>query len=334
MPIVTIHDVARRAGCSAATVSRVLNGRGPVGEAMLGRVRRALAELHYGGGPAVGRAGGVPRGARRAVGVLVPSLTNPIFAASLGGMQDRLRLAGYAVVIAQSNYDPAGEAEAVAALLAERPAGLVATLCDVATSTVPAAAMPPTVLLYNEPTERFPAAVTVDNRRAARELVDRLIAAGHRRVLFVSGHFAASDRARRRYEGYCDAMAAAGLPVAAALEIGFVDGVDNVDLTEALDGLAPTAIVASNDLLALRVVAAARRHGLAVPEALSVAGFDGMAIGQLLSPALTTVEVPDATMGVAAASLLLDMIENAAPARHIRVDHRLRWGETTRSLVA
>jgi DNA-binding LacI/PurR family transcriptional regulator len=265
------------------------------------------------------------------VGVLIPSITNPVFASSLSSIQNRMLVAGHGVLIAQSNYDPAREADAVAALLNDRPTGLILTVCDPSTSEALLAKLPPTVLLNNLPTAQFPAAVTADNRGAGREITTFLISMGHRRILFLSGNFAASDRAHLRYRGYLDAMAENGLTPLDAVQIPFVSGYDQLDLGVAMSALAPTAIIASNDLLALGVIGALKREGLSVPGDVSVAGFDGIAIGRLIDPPLTTIEMPDASMGATAASLLLDMAENAAPARHLHVAYTLRRGGTVRA---
>jgi DNA-binding LacI/PurR family transcriptional regulator len=123
------------------------------------------------------------------VGVLVPSISNPVFAASLAGIQRRLHAAGQNVLIAQSNYDPSSEASAVASLLEEHPTGLILTLCDPRCSDVLSAALPPTVLLNNLPMPQLQAAVTVDNFQASYELTQFLLGKGHHHILFVSGHF-------------------------------------------------------------------------------------------------------------------------------------------------
>ncbi|WP_137130071.1 substrate-binding domain-containing protein [Rhizobium sp. FY34] len=326
--MITLQQVAFRAGCSLATVSRVLNHTGPVSDEMVRKVRRAAAELGY------RAAGGVSGMARRrpVIGVLIPSITNPVFASSLSTIQNRMLVAGHSVLIAQSDYDPAREADAVASLLNEQPTGLILTVCDAETSAALSAALPPTVLLSNLPTARFPAAITVDNRGAGREITAYLHSFGHRRILFVSGHFGASDRAKLRYLGYCDALEAMGTAPLAPFEIPFIDGYDGLDLSDVMARLQPSAIIASNDLLALGVIAALRREGLAVPQDVSVAGFDGIAIGRLTYPVLTTVEMPDVSMGAAAASLLLDMAENAAAPRHLQVAYRLRPGGTVQDI--
>ncbi|MBZ7924445.1 substrate-binding domain-containing protein [Ensifer adhaerens] len=325
----TLQQIAFHAGCSLATVSRVLNGEGPVSDEMVRRVRRAAAELGYRPTAATGRTAGR---SQPVVGVLVPSVTNPVFAASLGGIQHRMQAANHGVLIAQSNYDPALEARAVRSLLEQRPTGLILTLCDARTSEALSAALPPTVLLNNRPVARFAAAVTVDNHRAGYELTRHILAHGHQRIVVVTGHFHSSDRARLRYDGYTAAMQEAGVQPIEAIEIPFVDGYENLDLCAVVAHHQPTAIIASNDLLALGVIAALRRQGLSVPDDVSVAGFDGIALGRLMSPTLTTISMPDGDMGLAAAALLLDMAENASGCRHLTLESRLYPGGTVRRL--
>ncbi|WP_320199731.1 substrate-binding domain-containing protein [Agrobacterium sp. rho-13.3] len=323
--MITLEQIAFRAGCSVSTASRVLNRTGPVSAEMVRKVRRAAAELGY---RHVKNRDGYGRRSRPVVGVLVPSISNPVFAASLAGIQHRLQAAGHSVLIAQSNYDPSSETAAVASLLEEHPTGLILTLCDPRCSDVLSAALPPTVLLNNLPMPRFQAAVTVDNFQASYELTAFLLSKGHRRVLFVSGHFTSSDRARLRYEGHCQALNDSNHQPLEALQIAFLDGYENLDLLDVVENIRPTAIIASNDLLALGVIGALRRHGISVPHDISVCGFDGIAIGRLLDRPLTTIKMPDADMGTAAAALLLDIAENAAPPRHLRVGHQLFAGAT------
>ena len=206
------------------------------------------------------------------------------------------------------------------------------TVCEAATCAALHHPMPPTVLLHNEATDRHPAAVTVDNRAAAILLVAHLVSLGHHRILFVSGEFKASDRAARRHLGYREAMATAGLAPLEPVEVSFIDDYAMLDLTGALAEHRPTAIVASNDLLALGVIHALRSHGVVVPDDISVAGFDGMSIGRMMSPTLSTIDMPSAAMGAVAASLLLDMLDNAARSRAMQLDFQLYPGGTVRDI--
>ncbi|SOC34865.1 LacI family transcriptional regulator [Rhizobium subbaraonis] len=294
---------------------------------MVRKVRRAAAELGYRPPASTGKAE-----RRLVVGVLIPSITNPVFSSSLSSIENRMLIAGHGVLIAQSHYDPARELDAVSALLNEKPTGLILTLCSADRNSFPALPLPPTVLLHNRPTDRFPSAVTVDNFKAGRELAMLLRELGHERILFVSGSFIASDRARLRYEGYCQAMAETGLEPLRAMQIAFIGEYDMLDLGAAVADVRPTAIIASNDLLAFGVIAALRREGLSVPGDVSVAGFDGISLGRIMDPPLTTIEMPDVSMGAAAASLLLDIAENAAPDRHLEVGYSLRRGGTVRAI--
>ena len=212
---ITIRDVAASAGCSIATVSRVVTGNGPVSEEM----RRRVVEAALAVGFPLARA--FPE-TRPVISILVPSLTNPVFAAAVAGIERRARAAGMFTILGQSNYDPAQEEDIVTTLIGERPVGMIMTVCDPASSValqrVRKAGLP-VVTVYNEDTPEGVAAVMVDNRGALRRATDDLIALGHRRILFLAGKFISSDRSARRYEGYRDAMMAARLTAAPAIEV-------------------------------------------------------------------------------------------------------------------
>jgi DNA-binding LacI/PurR family transcriptional regulator len=325
----TIRDVAAAAGCSIATVSRVITGNGPVSEAMHKRVVAAALQLGF-------RLDREDRAPRRILCVLVPSLTNPVFAAALSGIEQRARAGGLSTIMAQSHYDTSQEERVVGALIAERPLGLILTLCDPAQSPVlelVARQRLPTATIYNAPTETASlygaGAVLVDNVRAMAMLVDGLTALGHRRILFVGGRFASSDRSQGRYDGYRAAMEAVGCAPLAPMEVDFIDATQDIDLTAGMHQHRPTAIVASNDLLAITVIASLRRIGLSVPEDVSVTGFDGIEVGGHLSPRLTTVSQPSRNMGLLAASLVIDMAAGRRRAETILADVTLVRGETT-----
>lgn len=320
----TIKDVAAMAGCSIATVSRVATGSSPVAEPMRSRVVTAALRLGY----ALGRPGSSER---TVIGVLVPSLTNPVFASALAGIERCARARGATTIIAQSHYEPGLEEEGVRALLAERPRGIVLTVCDPATSR-PLAEIAnqriPAATIYNGTGPDGIGSVSVDNRGAMALLVGKLIAAGHRRILFVGGRFASSDRSAARYDGYCSALREAGCGPLPALEVDFIDAAQDIDLTEAIECHRPTAIVASNDLLAVTVIASLNRMGLAVPRDMSVTGFDGIELAGLLVPKLTTMSQPSRMMGVMAASMVLDMAAGTRTPESLLADVTLMGGGT------
>ncbi|MFG1350840.1 substrate-binding domain-containing protein [Xanthobacter autotrophicus] len=329
--IVTIRTVAERAGCSIATVSRVINRSAPTSPAVEARVRAAVDALGFRPSE-IGRALKALR--TKTLGVVIPSLTNPVFAASVAGMQSAARERKHTLLLTATDYEPGAEAELVETLVAQNVAGLILTVADAAenaTLDLLEAEGIPYVLVHNEPTRPGRAAVCVDNAAATFALTGTMIAAGHRRITYLAGRFATSDRARRRHEGYRAAMAAAGLEPEAPLELDYLG--DAPSHAEALAGLfctgaPPTAALCSNDLLALSVVGALRTLGLRVPDDISVAGFDGIALGGAVHPTLATVDTPTRLMGAHAVTMLFTMIEAGAAPRVEHLPFTLRPGGT------
>ncbi len=323
-PVSTIRDVAAHAGCSIATVSRVATGSGPVGEDMRKRVIKAALELGF----------NITRpsdASRPVICVLLPSLTNPVFAAVLAGVEQTTRINGLSAIVGQSNYDPAQEEAIAAALIAERPLGLIMTVCDPDRSAALAAVARqklPVVTVYNENPPPSVGAISVDNRKALRGLTEELLALGHRIILFVGGRFTSSDRSVCRYQGYCDAVRASGGIPLPPFEVDFIDATNDIDLTQAIHEHHPTAIVASNDLLAVTVMSSLRQMGLSVPEDVSVTGFDGIDFVRHMSPKLTTIAQPSLTMGVLAASMVIDIAAGRRRPEHLRADVVSLRGET------
>lgn len=326
----TIRDVARRAGVSTATVSRLINGSGPVGAATAARVRDAIDALDF-------RLNGVGRSLKtahtRTLGVVIPSMTNPVFADAVAGIDEAARAAGYALMFTSTEYDPAREQEAVASLLGNRVDGLILTVADPARSAVLDrldAAGTPYVLTYNQPGAHGRPTVTVDNVAAGRAVASHLAALGHARLAMVSGRFRASDRAVARQEGFRAGAAAHGLARPATAEMSFLE-TDAASVLRPLfadPATAPTALFCSNDLLAIAVIGALGRLGLAVPGAVSVVGFDGIAIGTHLHPTLATVVQPSREMGRAATRQLLGRLAGQSAPESVLLPHRLREGES------
>lgn len=328
----TIKDVAERAGCSIATVSRVLNGTAPIAVEMRGRVASAISDLGYRPSE-VGRS--LKRQTTNIIGLVVPSLTNPVFASSAAGVQDRARAMGLGVLLATSDYDPEIEFETVENFLGQQVDGLLITVCDPGTS--PALALldseaKPYVLLYNQPESGEQATVTVDNVAAARAMTAAMLRAGHRHIAFVAGRFASSDRSRLRYQGFAGALAEHGIAARAPIEVDFLaEEPDGAIAPTFQCGRPPTALFCSNDVVALAAIAALRRLGLRVPQDVSVTGFDGIAIGRMLDPELTTICQPTRRMGIAAMDLLAERMARRRVPPVTFLDYELRRGGTLAS---
>ncbi len=311
MTSTTIRDVAREAGVSVATVSRVLNGVGPVSATTAERVRQVIARLEY-----------VPHGGARSlttrrtrvVGVVLPETYGDFFSEILRGVERVARPAGYHLLISASHSDSA-ETEAVLRTLHGRIDGLVLMMPGPGSRGL-FRSLPrrvPVVLLNGRggghPTLR------VDNRRGARLAVDHLLALGHARVALIAGPEGNADAAERR-QGYRDALAAAGLPADPGLELagdfreesGFAAG---RELGRRVPR--PTAVFAANDAMAIGALAGLRASGLGVPEDLSLVGFDDIPTARYLKPALTTVRVPLAEVGGRAVERLLLALDAGSP---------------------
>jgi DNA-binding LacI/PurR family transcriptional regulator len=331
----SITEVARRAGLSVATVSRVFNTPALVNEQTRSKVLRVAGEVGY-----VANASARTLRTRHSqvLGVVLPTLTNPVFAECLQGIASQAAQRGYAISPCTTEYDHGGEEEAVARLLASGVDGLVLVVSQPSDSAALARvrqAGKPYVLAYNRTEEH--ACVAVDNEGAVRALIARLAAAGHRRIAMVTGQLRASDRAQQRCRGYAQGMQAAGLQALPLWEVPFAATAVQLLQRHLAEhqGPAPTAIVCSNDLLALRTLRAAALAGLSVPADLSVVGFDGIALGADLTPSLASISQPNHEIGTACVTLLCDALagKKTLSARDsLCLPHGWRGGESCRDL--
>lgn len=308
---VTIREVAERAGCGIATVSRVLNGSGPASTETRTRVLAAADALGFQFNE-VGRSLQSQRS--RTLGVVVPSLSNPVFAAAIEGIQETAAAQGYQILLGCSGYEAETETNAVRTLIGKQVDGVVLTVCepdDSAALDSLVRARIPYCLIFNQP-ERPEPSVGVDNIAAAAAAGEAVLAVGHRELAFVAVAFHASERSRLRNQGLCRAAAAAG---AAEPTLVQVDDAGELEtrLAAALatrPGL--TAVLASNDMLALGCIRALRRLGRNVPKDISVVGFDGIAMADLVEPGLATLATPNRQMGERAAELVIGALRSDA----------------------
>ena len=306
-PAPTLHDVARRADVSTATVSRVLNSPDRVSPTTREAVLRAVEALGY-----TPHFGGRALASNRSntIGAVVPTLDNAIFATGLQTFQETLGAAGVTLLVASSGYDAAREFEQVRALVGRGADGLllIGVARPEATYAFLARRQIPYVIAWNHREDGKHCYIGFDNRRAALELTRRVIALGHRRIAMVAGVTHDNDRARDRVDGVRAALDEAGLP-GRSLPLVEAHYSLNSGQRACAELLAheprPTAIICGNDVLAAGVLSMAKHRGLRVPEELSVTGFDDIDLARALEPQLTTVHVPHRRMGVAAADALL-----------------------------
>ena len=304
---VTIKDVARAAGVSPSTVCRALSTPELVRAETRERVQRSAAELDYSPNRA---ARGLITGRTGNLGLIVPDLGNPFFPGVVKGIQARAREADYAVFLADTDEDPAAEAQLVRTL-AKQVDGIV--LCSPRMSEQElrgVAALTPVVLL-NRRVGRLPA-ITFDNVDGMRQAVTHLTALGHRRIAYVAGPRASWSN-RERVRGLRLAIAGAG---AELVEVGPVQPQFDGGVAAADQVLAAgvTAVIAYNDVIALGLLSRLNARGIAVPAAISVLGFDDIALSAMVHPSLTTVGLPMKSCGRAGVDLLLSLLRNPAGA--------------------
>lgn len=331
-PAVTLSDVAQRAGVSTATVSRVLNAQGRVNRETEARVTEAVHALGY-----------VPHAAARAlasrrsrtIGAVPAALDNPIFARGLQALEHRLEQSGYGLLVASSNYEPARELKQVRTMV-ERGIDAVMLQGDSHLPEVYALLQRKGIAYINtwvyDGTAPHPCC-GFDNRRAARNLADYLLDLGHREIAMVAGVTAGNDRALNRIKGVRAALKARGLalPPARVVERPYSvsDGRDGLRALLAAPGPRPTAVIGGNDLLAVGIMLEAQQSGLAVPDDLSVAGFDDIELAANLAPALTTVHVPVEEICTLAGDYLVARIEGHPARDRVALEARLVVREST-----
>lgn len=326
-----LSDVARAAGVSLSTASRALSDPRLVHPLTREKVDDAVRMLGY-----------VPHGAARAlasrrsrtVGAVVPTLDNPIFAHSIQALQRTLGEAGYTLLLASHEYDAQTEVDVTRALVERGVDGLALVGTDhspqlyefLARSNIPFE------LTWAIDPGRHHHCIGFSNRLASIRVTQHLLALGHREFAMVSGYTAHNDRARERVAGVREALAAHGLelPQRRYVETAFSVSHGRAALSELVDrGEAPTAVACGNDLLAFGVLLECARRGIAVPQRMSVAGFDDIELAAEVSPPLTTIHIPTADIGRRAAERLLARLAGKRVARVEEVPVELVVREST-----
>jgi LacI family transcriptional regulator len=301
----TIKDVAREAGVSVATVSRVFNHSAVVSEGTRRIVREVAERLNY-----------WPNGAARslitnrtqAIGVMLPDLFGEFYSEVLRGMDFTARRAGLHLLVSSSHAD-ADELVAGLRTTRGRIDGLIVMAPDVdARTAIRALAIDrPLVLIDPGPGFEGCDSISIANQAGATAAVRHLLGLGHRRVATITGPPRNAD-ARHRLAGYRAALRAAGVEIPAGYEItgdftepsGYAAGARLLALAPR-----PTAVFTANDYMAIGVMGALSDAGARVPEDVAIVGFDDIAMARYLNPPLTTVHVDAYRLGERAVEMLL-----------------------------
>ncbi len=308
-PSISIREVAAAARVSVATISRVLNGKGPIHPDTRQRVLEVVAELGY-----VPHSGARSLSTRRtsSVGVILPDLYGEFFSELIRGIDQGAKASGYHVLVSGSHSDPA-EVEVLLRALHGRVDGLIVMGPTRSTGAIRIPPGVPAVFLGDLPAQGgvdHPS-LRIDNAGGAGAVAEHLLDLGHRRIGFVSGPAENSD-AEARLEGFRAALAARGVELAPELlmagdfreESGHAAALRLAAVTPR-----PSAIFAANDAMAIGCLSALRDLGLAVPGEVALAGFDDIPIARYLAPPLTSVRVAIAELGERAMARLLSGLE-------------------------
>lgn len=311
----TIRDVARRAGVSVATVSRVVNrSNHRVNPQTRRRVQAAVRQLGY---QANVIAQSLKQRASRTIALIVPDISNPFYPAIARGIEDAARQRGYAVLLCNT-YEELARERAYLQLLRKRWVdGLIFATAGSNTAHLRALRRErlPVVLVARDVDGEDIDAVLVDNFRGGYDAATHLIRLGHTRIACLAGPSSLRSAAERR-RGYVRALAAAGLPAPEALLVeGDFTAAGGRAAMQTLLARGPfTAVVAANDLVAIGAMEALRAAGRRVPEDVAVVGFDDITFASVVSPALTTVAQPKYRMGQLAMERLFDLLRGREPA--------------------
>lgn len=335
----TIVDVAAQAGVSIKTVSRVLNHEPGVHESTRAQVLQVVEALRYRPKQSARSLAG---GRSFLIGLLYYDPSASFVGRVQQGATLRCRELGYHLVVESLHNDaPDLRQQIDRMVLALRPDGMILTppLCD--NPEVLAALRDsgtPCVLMSPEQDVAGVPSVRMDDMRAAEEITNLLLSLGHQHIAFIQGP-PDQPASALRHQGYANALQAHGLaPDPALVQPGLFTFASGRDAAHQLLSRRqrPTAVFASNDDMALGVLAAAQRLGLAVPGELSVAGFDDAPAAALVWPALTTVKQPVAEMARMAVEMLVaaqrpDMAAPAEAGLHQVLAHELVVRDSTRA---
>lgn len=307
-PTATVHEVARVAGVSAATVSRMLNGTAKVSEDKRRVIENAIERLNY--KPNV-LAQNLKTGSSRTIGILTQSLVSGYFAEAMAGVDDALQGTGYAPLIVSGHWHADEEAERIELLIARRVDGLVILSGKLKDEQIlKLSEQLPIVAfgrdLHGPRTYGF----CLDNYRGACDAVEHLVQHGHRDIAFIAGPPDHQD-ALARLAGYRDTLARHKIKRQPRLVVpGDFSESGGLAAVEGLlaSGQRFSAIFAANDLTAYGARLALYRRGIAVPGDVSVVGFDDLHSSMYTTPPLTTVRQPLFDVGQRLGRAILTMI--------------------------
>jgi LacI family transcriptional regulator len=314
---VTLEMVAKEAGVSPSTVSRILNGTARVRESKVRAVEAAIAKLRFKPNPVARSLAG---GKSMSVGVVIQAINGPFYGEALAAIEKGLVLAKYSALFMSGHWREADERRCIDHLLSRRVEGIILmTSCLADQELMHLSRNMPLVLTGRDVSGDRIFSLDVDSTPGARLATDYLIGQGHRRIAFIGGPADHPD-AVQRFNGYKASLAAHKVAFDRKLVAtgDYSDAGGHAAIGELLDaGVKFTAVFAANDQSAHGAMLALHRRGLKVPQDVSLIGFDDLPASSFTIPPLTTVHRSIREIGVAAAEAMLDLIDGRAPVARV-----------------
>jgi len=326
----TINDVAKKAGVSVATVSRVINGSTSVSSETLQKVKKAIDELNY-------KPNLLGRDLRRTrserVLVLLPNISNPFYSEIVKGIEDVANRNGYSIMLCNTDSDIKREKKYIKMLKSRLADGAILMASEMTCEELTELSMEVPMVQCCEYKEGIPVLhVSIDNETAAYKATRHLVGLGRRRIALIGAdnQFLSSSL---REKGYLKALADAGIEHNPAFirygNYGFKSGYRNMKLLLALDER-PDAVFCISDLMAIGAIRAAFDEKLKVPEDLAVCGFDNIHFSSMFQPSITTVSQPMYDLGCTSMEALIRMMEGKnTEAPYYFLEHELIIREST-----
>jgi len=315
----TVHDIAKLAGVSSATVSRVLsNSNYPVSAKLSSRIR-SIAEEHQYIPNMIGKQ--LKTDKNLTIGVIIPTISNPFYASIMLGIEEAARKSGYQVLLCNSLQDGKLEDDYLQTLFEKQVKGvIISSISGNRNLMLRLIDLGMQVVVIDQRID-LPDVLQIefDYHSGGHMAASYLLAQGHRRIGYVTAPLDRPSR-QRIYQGFMEAlhdfgaMPEDGFVQIADEEKGLYDGLYEFEngrtLTRRLLALPerPTAIFACNDMTAFGVINELTSNGIRSPEEISVMGFDNIEFSQMVTPALTTIKQPNYEMGKLACSMLLEKL--------------------------
>lgn len=333
----TIKDIARLSGYAVGTVSRALNGSPNVSPEAREKIMAVVEEHHF---RLNSNAKHLKQQAVSGIAVVVKGTQNMLFATLVERIQELTRAKGYACLIYYIDEDDDELGQAMQIIQDRKPLGILFLGSNQSyfRERFPLIGQPCVLVSNSAAALGFPnlSSVCTDDAAAAAMAVEALLGLGHTRIAILGGRMGSSDAASARYQGCVHAFESHGLPfdevrqhemARFTMEGGYA-AMDR--LLDKMSGL--TAVFCMSDVQAVGAIRALHDRGLRVPEDISVVGFDGIELGNYLTPKLTTVEQDTLRMADRATEILFERIAGDAPAIHEHTPFSLRPGESVRRL--